>query len=167
MVFTDYETTNDRLELLDRHGAPFFQNRPYISYVWELHTHLKAFKKVHSPLGMCIANLIIPVGAKVVSSYYHYDYDKNSGKLRADRAVVHSIVLIETKKKLSYAYSAWSPSFKYSLSSPLTVWRALENEQVPLEECITPRFEFDFSNEECSSGIHFFVSLPRALDWKI
>lgn len=163
MTFNYYESIEDRINLIDKHGA-LVKDSDF--KLWRLHTNLKAFKKVVKGRTECIANLIIPSGALVLAPWFHSLHIENTGKLRADRAMVHSIVEINTKKKIDFAFSNWDTDFIYRVSDPSHVARALKNQYIPRYECVLPREPLDKRNVECASGIHFFVSLPRAINWK-
>lgn len=157
------ETNSHRRSILNSHGVIKGRNSA-LPYLWELHTPLKVFKKTFSnnAFDAHIINLIIPAGALVV---YSTDGHRHKGKMRSDRAVVHSIVNLENKKELNQSYSSQNPRFIYRYSPYTVVSSALSGEKVPLEKCVVPEFDFCKSDITCHSGIHFFLSLKKAIEY--
>lgn len=92
-----------------------------------------------------IANLIIPKGSIV-----HCDPSDIATKLRADRAKVHSICSLTTTKRLRYAVSYWG--MIYPGRTPQKV--------IYPERFYTRRFD-----SICAPGLHFFLSLNKALTY--
>ena len=107
-------------------------------------THdLLVFKKVHvgrpGKSQHAVANLIIPAGS-VVRLPAYYD-----SKCRADKAFVHSIIRRSDFKEFDQAFAEHFNSFKYHKG-----------------QMAVPVYKFDMENEECASGIHFFLDIESA-----
>lgn len=129
-----------------------------------LKTPITVYKKVvqndfangdMGPLRTAIATLIIPKGASVRwGELTDNTYTKN----RASKAKVVKIRKIEVDfktynkklgKTISVAYSEHDPDFKYEVG-----------------KTVEPVNNFDDSPEiECSSGIHFFMTVKEAKEW--
>lgn len=97
-----------------------------------------------------IINLIIPVGALVhIPSNTRYgDVACFDRKMRASKAIVHSIVHEYGDCEFKQAVSDWNSSFQYKKG-----------------ETVEPLRPFSIREGECRSGIHFFVSLTSALNY--
>lgn len=67
-------------------------------------------------------------------------------KMRASQAYVHSIYTIDSPRQLRIAYSDADSTFKYRVG-----------------QIVTPRYEFSWTQQSCTSGIHFFLNLWDAL----
>jgi len=119
------------------------------------------FKKVYT-LDYCnaltplIANLIIPAGETIFSNSFLY---MDIAKMRASRAYVNSIVEINnfkfsTIRGLNYnrhikiAHSIYDTTFEYHTGA-----------------FVEPKIGFSMEPYTCDSGIHFFISLDRALKY--
>jgi hypothetical protein len=94
-----------------------------------------------------IANLMIPKGA-----FVHFNKINFSNKLRADKALVHSIVRAEDQKPVAYGLSSYDRSFMYLNGAMLG--RKIE---------VEPAYEFYKGPGTCESGIHFYLELDAAL----
>jgi beta-lactamase class D len=117
---------------------------------------LQVFKQTYTPAGTrCITNLTIPVGAiiyasKEVFNINHKDDEcrVHERKMRASLAVVHSNVTNRNLNAVQVAVSEWDNKFKY----------------IP-GKTVKPRHEFDMDDDQCKSGIHFFLNLQDAVDY--
>ena len=101
-----------------------------------------AFKKVHF-LGMpCVAQLYVPADAKRSSA--------TSRKCRCSKAkVIKFLRLDRAEAKIDRARSSWDPNFNYYKG-----------------KYVEPKFPFDENRwNECSSGIHFFMTFAEAVDY--
>lgn len=92
----------------------------------------------------CIIKLLIPEDAKRSCAF--------SNKCRCDKAKVLDIQDLSGDYSLCYsiAHSNYDPTFKYNIG-----------------ETITPKTPFDTNPfNECSSGIHFFMSREEAVNYR-
>jgi hypothetical protein len=115
---------------------------------------MHVFKKVHvkrpsSKFVDAIANLIIPVGAMIYvgEAAFVWNYT-DVRKMRVSEAFVHSIVESRKQTPVSVAYAWYTNDFKYNVGAT-----------------VKPVEKFSKSEEQCDSGIHFFVNLQDALDY--
>lgn len=111
------------------------------------------YYRLHS----AIANLIVPVGALVVvadaaTAFHPYTVEdawtRGRRKMRASRAQVHSIVRLGPRTEVTWAVSKHDMTFDY----------------FP-QKVVRPRDTFDRTQDQCSSGIHFFLNVQDALQW--
>jgi hypothetical protein len=116
---------------------------------------LHVFKKIYcyTPnIQVCaaIANLVIPVGAEIFIGNYAYERWAQSGemKMRASEAFVHSVVRIGNLEQVSEGHAGYDNNFKY----------------VP-GTTVKPTKRFSKSEDQCSTGIHFFINLTHAKNW--
>lgn len=100
-----------------------------------------------------IANLIIPVGAKLYVDVNRMYSSPDYVKMRANKAQVHSIVRKSDKQQVAFARSAHDSSFIYT--NPL---------MTHFDNQVTPKGEFYMGNGQCADGIHFYINLQAALD---
>lgn len=114
---------------------------------------LHVFKKIRTggrPKS-AIANLIIPVGARVNAprSVFDDDIDAINRKMRASLAYTHSIHAIGRHGKdygpLQSGHSRWDQNFRYEV-----------------DRTVEPK-SFNHSRTVCAPGIHFFLNLRDAL----
>jgi hypothetical protein len=137
-VFT-YTPFSDRMiavyphledEVLERElrNNPHFSNRSY-------------------DLSAAIANLMIPKGALVHCNQFAF-----TNKLRANKALVHSIVRVEDRKPVMYGLSSYDTSFMY-----------LNGGMLGREIEVRPWHGFYNGTGNCESGIHFYLELDAAL----
>ena len=101
-----------------------------------------AFKKAETREGCAIVQLLIPEDAKRTSA--------TGRKCRADKANVVKIWNLDrTESKLEEVYSSHDNDFKYKVGEEIT----------PKEPFCEDRWN------ECSSGIHFFITFQEAVDY--
>jgi hypothetical protein len=101
----------------------------------------------------CITNLIIPAGATI---YVDYRYSSDSyrwnrretRKLRASTAIVHSSFTTEGKEYVDVSFSGRGPGFLYVAGNR-----------------VNPEYKFSYKEYQCESGIHFFLRLKDALEY--
>lgn len=117
-----------------------------------------------------IANIVIPAGTVVNLS--------KSCKLRAEQAYCHSIVDSKTHRQLASAYSTRNYSFYYQSGVKAGVAEDLfkklyKDEEKVQKDAIAKQLlnckvavpNFDYTTNECSPGIHFFLDLQRAINY--
>jgi hypothetical protein len=135
------------------------QDRPYRNVMlqghfcgfWRVTSPLTAFKKVYGPLSHgAIVNLILPVGAKFYapSCVWNHTSSRGGRKMRANRAVTHSIALIHNGEGLKDARSSFDKDYVYA---PGIVAR--------------PKPHFSSAYDQCDPGIHFFLNVVEAFDY--
>lgn len=132
-------------------------------YVVEKPLHV--FKKVHEHRGWseCVANLVIPKGAVIYASPTVFGADPwdfkqsplrrdlhhaDHRKMRCSEARVHSIARIHDGEATDEARSRHDAHFKYL---PKTNVR--------------PVRKFSWRQEQCESGIHFFLNVSDAIEY--
>jgi hypothetical protein len=139
---------------------------------------LYVFKKAYTPTSRdgVIINLIIPKGAIIFPGNTPGGCLRTtvsvgmqgSGKLRASKAIVHSISTFKRKFNLYDEYNEAryvdDPIFKKKqVKRAIAGWDTSFSYQVG--KTVEPRQPFSFSAYECESGIHFFFKLSKALNW--
>jgi hypothetical protein len=153
----DYIVGNcKRHRIREQHHACTFE----LYNFYKVTSPLSVFKKIYTKAnGALIANLIIPVGAKIYvgESFGSYQlWDNHSRKMRASEAYVHSIVTAnkqkyhDSKSKFIYkqkGYSGHDNSFVYIVGKTIKPDKFSHRENI------------------CDSGIHFFLDVADALDW--
>lgn len=101
-----------------------------------------------------IANLIIPAGALIYveSDAFSVAYGDSLfiRKMRASRAFVHSLVTQTKQTTVTTAVSGYSKAFKYTTGS-----------------VVEPAEPFSKREDQCDSGIHFFINMKDALGWSL
>lgn len=119
---------------------------------------LLAFKKVcisrdrFLSSEQAVVNLVIPKGALIYAPPMNFDRAcdwVDYRKMRASEAHVHSIVSTQGRRQIGIGYSAFISSFTYR---PGTTVR--------------PRAGFSQRPVACASGIHFFLNVRDAIDYK-
>lgn len=124
---------------------------PKRPHLWTVHTDLPAFKKLaciqrYRKVDV-ICNLIIPKGATIRARNDWRHGAKHPRKCRATEAVVHSMFTqLKGQQRVSTAYSRNAS------------WMAYRDGQT-----VRPRWKFDMRDIACTSGIHFFLELRRAV----
>lgn len=108
---------------------------------------MHVFKKVHHGSVECIANLIIPKGSIIYGLPYGSDM-QDGRKMRANKAIVHSIVSTNSGDEFKWARSGHDVRFVYKAG-----------------EAVKPLENFSTEQNQCRSGIHFFVNLHDALTY--
>lgn len=125
---------------------------PAQPHLWEVHTDLPVFKKLYGYIGRrrrdVIANLIIPKGATMRALNAWGPRDKHPRKMRATEAVVHSMALRDGQPVLK-AYSRHPGTG--------VIYRP--------GRTVKPILSFDMKDVACTSGIHFFLELRRAIQF--
>lgn len=122
------------------------KQNPAKPWLWKVHTDLPVFKKVYEHrYYSVIANLIIPKGATIRAGTSSWRHPKHKRKMRANRAMVHSLVTRDTHEQTAKAHSNYAINFEY----------------VP-GKVVRPKKRFDWDDVECSTGIHFFLELKDA-----
>lgn len=100
-----------------------------------------------------IVNLIIPPGAYVYAPQCAFEVYANLGlayrKMRASHACVHSVVTI-TGQKVKRGYSSYQPEFEYTTG-----------------KLVIPQPGFCFDAQDCAGGIHFFLNLHDARNYRL
>jgi hypothetical protein len=119
---------------------------------------MHVFKKVNlkkNGAAAVIANLIIPVGALFYcdSELFYWQLSNSSWfgpsrKMRASEAKVVSLVKARSQESVQLARSSYDSSFTYEPG-----------------QIVKPVDKFSREEDECSSGIHFFINLGDALDY--
>lgn len=98
-----------------------------------------------------IANLVIPVGAKVHCSPQAFGFERGFRKMRASKAKVHSIVLLDrTRREVPIARSGYAYWFLYKPGA-----------------VVTPKHGFSLVPGTCAGGIHFFLTLTDARHYEL
>ncbi len=118
---------------------------------------LPVFKKVQRFGVGVIANLIIPVGAIIYApdvAFMVASSNVHERKLRASKAYVHSLAYTDScplgaAYPYRAAFSTFNASFKYVTDT-----------------IVKPDKKFDMNKQTCASGIHFFLNVQDALDWR-
>ena len=116
---------------------------------------LHVFKKVYcyNKFGntrAAIVNLVIPVGAQIYIGDYAFSRFAGSSemKMRTSEAFVHSIVSLAALEQESEGHAGYDNEFKY----------------VP-GTTVKPTRRFSKAEDQCDSGIHFFINLADAKNW--
>lgn len=103
-----------------------------------------------------IANLVVPVGAKVHCSPQAFDlpassFDRGFRKMRASKAKVHSVVLLDrTRREVPIGRSSYAYWFFYKPGATVTSTQ-----------------DFSLEPSTCASGIHFFLTLTDARNYQL
>ena len=140
-TFKAYETSDVTFDNCEYNMSPcFYLHCPETgSYV----AYKKASSKQHVLTDFCIIKLLIPEDAKRSSSI--------SSKCRASKAVVLDIFDISDESKhLDTAYSIHNADFVYHVNDTVEVKHFEENRW-----------------EECTTGIHHFLTKQEAIDYSI
>lgn len=143
------------------HVRPFKDHEFTYSDFYEVTKPLYVFKKILVPRRLlpsgvsrevsryeeakqAVANLIIPVGAKVFAEHGAFANDKivyvDSRKMRASEAFVHSIVRVSDGVEIPRGTSLWNGNFRYVKG-----------------KTVRPQYRFSTYPAQCESGIHFFL----------
>ncbi len=135
---------------------------------WRVENDLHVFKKGWSDDAFgdqCIINMVIPKGSEIYAERVNakdYEYGIDCRKMRASKALVHSIVKYEDceiglmqngkscmefseVKPISKCSSTWDQNFIYRKG-----------------KIAVPVQGFFYIQEQCTSGIHFFLNLVDA-----
>jgi hypothetical protein len=135
------------------HVAPFGQKRNFYTVA----KPLRVFKKVSDGIP-CIANLIIPEKALVYAPVACFNTDGNARadrKMRASEAYVHSIWTL--------GYKHTPEHFSVSRQNGKSMW---DNEFVySAGFSVRPVHKFSLFDQNCDSGIHFFLDVHDAIDY--
>lgn len=132
------------------HATP----QPDEPYLYTVHTPLHVFKKARKnklSYGCVLINLVIPVGEFLFASEKAWISDNwtiSYRKMRASKAKVHSIINLDTREEVVTATSDYNYSFKYRKG-----------------KTVTPN-HFSKQNQICTGGIHFFLNVGDALDYR-
>lgn len=141
-------TKNQAIDYLKEHAEP--AGGKWHSNFYRVTKELKVFKKAYSGHNSVIVNLIIPVGAIVHFPEIIYDnHDIDNRKMRASKAIVHSMATKFKKKELTVANSDWDCNFEYKVGKTVK----------PFDE------KFSSTPRECEAGIHFFMQVEDALKY--
>jgi hypothetical protein len=103
-----------------------------------------------------IANIIIPAGAEI---YYgaHGEHSVHFGKVRASKAILHSISRQSNGDYVGFGRSSHDMSYLYKTSTC---------QADPIKAIILkPTESFSKKWDTCESGIHFFLDLQLAKDY--
>lgn len=112
----------------------------------DLQVFKKAYLRDHR-CEPCIINLVIPKGT-VIYGPASISGEIDTRKMRAEKAIVHSIVNIADGKQRQMAHSGYDSRFKYRPG-----------------DTVVPDAPFGTAPDACKSGIHFFFDLHDALSW--
>ena len=121
---------------------------------------------------MCIANLVVPVGATIYAGDYYEVHHKDmaSSKFRVSSAVCHSIATIFDKQQQQVGYSNYSRFFKYDVNPKLAeqTKNSLHTEEKLFSKTVKPKGfiipdRFSHADKVCDGGIHIFFSLRTAI----
>lgn len=158
MIINTSKTTLDLL-IYEKHQKFSYISNHTEDHVGEfcfvrLNKDMKAFKHTvtHRHQNV-VVNLIIPGGTKIFIGFARHD--SQFMKCRAERAFVHSQSISEYQNSqnsmgvIDNSYSAWLAPCKQLFN--------YKNGAV-----VKPMQPFDNTNRECTSGIHFFVTLHEA-----
>jgi hypothetical protein len=112
---------------------------------------LKVFKKTYSASNDVIVNMIIPVGSIIYvhpSAFSQFAYATNSvyRKMRTNLAYIQSQYNMHHKKNINNSHSGHRFDFAYVNG-----------------QYVKPKYAFSMSNEQCTSGIHFFLNVNDAI----
>lgn len=139
------------LPALKAYLEQYATQNPKRPHLWTVHTDLPAFKKLvcygYRRKTDVIANLIIPKGATIRAFNRWVKGATHPRKCRATKAVVHSMF---TQHKGQQQVSTASSRRDFAV-----IYRT--------GETVRPRKPFDMADTACTSGIHFFLELRRAL----
>lgn len=171
-----FKTIREANNFVKSHGTPLSNGQV------KLTKPLFVFKKVYerSNSSHSIANLVIPIGA-VVNLAEDCSWNPTF-KMRASQAYCHSIATKHSKKQIKVAESGHRTSFVYHSGIQLGLKDSdfkniVENHEKYIQQylpktqdsfkkckCVPDAFD-TASTRECSTGIHFFLDLQRALDY--
>jgi hypothetical protein len=123
----------------------------HVNGFWRVTRDLPAFKKVYGPMSQnAIANLVIPAGAKFYasSSVWNTGSTRGQRKMRASRAMTHSIALIHNGDSLNDARAAFVKDYVYTAGL-----------------VARPKPYFSGAFDQCDPGIHIFLNVTDAFDY--
>lgn len=135
---------------------------PGATTMYQLHEDMHVFKQVFAEvkkavydtrevrwLGLAVANLVIPAGARVNLP------DNHVHKMRASKARVHSI--------WRYAYALGSVGHALAVREVDEAWSTYDFQFVYRKGAEVVPDHFDMRARTCAAGIHFFADLRRAI----
>lgn len=142
---------------------------PGATTMYQLHEDMHVFKQVFAEvkkavydtreerwLGLAVANLVIPAGARVnLPPTGLLPNDNHVHKMRASKARVHSI--------WRYAYAPSSAEHALAVREVDEAWSTYDFQFVYRKGAEVAPDHFDMRASTCAAGIHFFADLRRAI----
>jgi hypothetical protein len=95
-----------------------------------------------------IVNIVVPEMAEIYVPKYEDWFNPDNIKMRASEAFIFSIYTKTTRLERKTARSWYDSQFKYVKG-----------------EYVKPVFPMSRSKVQCTSGIHFFLSVDGAMNW--
>jgi hypothetical protein len=102
----------------------------------------------HGGAPNAIVNIVVPEKAEIYVPKYEEWFNPDNIKMRASEAYIFSIYTKNARAERKTAWSWYDSQFKYVKG-----------------EYVRPVFPMSRSKVQCTSGIHFFLSVDGAMNW--